>query len=372
MAVYKQKTSKNWWYCFVWNGKRIRQSTRQPVKRVAEQMEALHKANLAKNEAGITEKKEIPTFRTFAEREFLPFVLSRFSSKPKTLEYYANGLKSLLSFDPIASSAMDNIKQAQVRDFVSKRRGAQLQVSSINRELEVLRRMLRLALEWGVLDQPAIRIQMLPGEATRSRVLSRDEECRYLAAAEKLATQSVDTPGLRSTESTAQLQAGPPPTRRDPFLLRDVVTILLDCGLRPDELFRLRWENVHEGSLHIASGKTASARRQVPMTDRVASILEMRKNGASVEWVFPAPTRSAHIEKSTLRKQHRNVLRTAGLAPFSLYTFRHTCLTRWAAHMDPYTLAYLAGHADFSTTKRYVHPEIETVRRAIERARGDV
>ena len=42
---------------------------------------------------------------------------------------------------------------------------------------------------------------------------------------------------------------------------------------------------------------------------------------------------------------------------FPLYTFRHTCLTRWAAHMDPYTLGYLAGHSDFSTTRRYVHPQ---------------
>lgn len=29
--------------------------------------------------------------------------------------------------------------------------------------------------------------------------------------------------------------------------------------------------------------------------------------------------------------------------------------------MDPYTLAYLAGYSDFSTTKRYVHPQKESV-----------
>jgi hypothetical protein len=38
--------------------------------------------------------------------------------------------------------------------------------------------------------------------------------------------------------------------------------------------------------------------------------------------------------------------------------------------MDPYTLAYLAGHSDFSTTRRYVHPQADTVRAAIEKARG--
>ena len=37
--------------------------------------------------------------------------------------------------------------------------------------------------------------------------------------------------------------------------------------------------------------------------------------------------------------------------------------------MDPYTLALLAGHSDFSTRKRYVHPQADTVRAAIERAR---
>jgi integrase len=55
---------------------------------------------------------------------------------------------------------------------------------------------------------------------------------------------------------------------------------------------------------------------------------------------------------------------------FVPYTFRHTCLTRWAAYMDPYTLAYLAGHSDFGTTKRYVHPEMETVRAAMKKAQG--
>jgi len=38
--------------------------------------------------------------------------------------------------------------------------------------------------------------------------------------------------------------------------------------------------------------------------------------------------------------------------------------------MDPYTVAYLAGHSDFSTTKRYVHPQAETVRAAMELVRG--
>jgi len=36
--------------------------------------------------------------------------------------------------------------------------------------------------------------------------------------------------------------------------------------------------------------------------------------------------------------------------------------------IDPCTLAYLAGHGDFATTKRYVHPQVETVRKAMTMA----
>jgi integrase len=155
----------------------------------------------------------------------------------------------------------------------------------------------------------------------------------------------------------------------DPFLLRDVAVVLIDCALRPEECFRLRWEDLRAGALHVLFGKTASARRRIPLTDRVLARFEERRSVAKNGWVFPAPTRTGHIEKSTLKKQHKHVCGAAKLNEFTLYMFRHTCLTRWAEVMDPYTLAYLAVHSDFSTTKRYVHPQTETVLAAFDRAR---
>lgn len=86
--------------------------------------------------------------------------------------------------------------------------------------------------------------------------------------------------------------------------------------------------------------------------------------------MFPAPTRSGHIEKSSLNKEHPKICKLAKVTHFPLYTFRHTSLTRWAASMDPYTLGYLAGHSDFGTTRRYVHPQAYTIMEAIERARN--
>jgi integrase len=96
---------------------------------------------------------------------------------------------------------------------------------------------------------------------------------------------------------------------------------------------------VQNDVLHIPFGKTENARRRIPLSQRAAALLSMRRRQHSDEWVFPAPTRTGHIEKSSVRKQHRKALALAKLEPFNLYTLRHTCPTRWAAYMDPYTLA---------------------------------
>jgi hypothetical protein len=95
------------------------------------------------------------------------------------------------------------------------------------------------------------------------------------------------------------------------------------------------------------------------MTPNVRAILEMRlSKSAGEKWVFPAPTMSGHIEPSSLKKQHAKAVSEATrilreethdlkrvFEGFELYTLRHPCLTRWAPHKDPWTLAYLAGHA---------------------------
>jgi Phage integrase SAM-like domain len=183
MAVYKQSGSKNWWYKFNWNGEKIRESTKQTNKRVAEQMEAAHKVALAKGEVGIRERKPVQTLSEFAEQEFLPFVESRFAAKPKTLEYYKTGLKRLKEFSPLARCKLDAITPSAITDFIEVLRSDKLQISSINRVLEVLRRMLRLSLEWGKTERVPPKVQMIPGENERDRVLTDDEESRYLTAA---------------------------------------------------------------------------------------------------------------------------------------------------------------------------------------------
>jgi hypothetical protein len=73
----------------------------------------------------------------------------------------------------------------------------------VNSSLRVLRRVLRLAAEWGAIPV-APKIKLLRGEHHRERVVTPDEESRYLAMAGEL--------------------------------MADIATVLIDTGMRPEEM----------------------------------------------------------------------------------------------------------------------------------------
>lgn len=368
MAVYKR--GGIWWYKFAWNGKAIRESTKQSNKRTAEKMEAAHKTSLAKGEVGIRDRKPIPTLEKFMELDFLPFVRTTKAGKPNTVRFYENSVANLQACSKLAGLPMNEITAEQIAGFVAHRQVAKVQVSTLNRDLATLRRVFHLAQEWGKVSTILPRVRLLSGENRRERVLTPDEERKYREAATD-AGRALNQGYLLSLEGIRAVQRGQQPKKPDAFLLRDVATVLIECGLRPEECFRLRWQDsIRDGAVEIYTGKGRGSRRRIPASPMVLSVLDIRRAGATSEWVFPADTKSGHIEGSTLKKQHAAALKAAGIAPFVFYTFRHTCITRWAKHMDPFTLHVLAGHTDMNTTKRYVHPSDADILEAMEKVRG--
>jgi integrase len=368
MAVFKR--GKKWWYKFFWNGEPIRESTKQSNKRTAEQMEAAHRASLAKGEVGIREKKPVPTLEKFLENDFLPFVRTTKAAKPNTVRFYENSVANLQSYSKLAGLHLDQITTEHIAGFVAHRQCAKVQVSTVNRDLATLRRGFHLAAEWGKVSTILPRVRLLAGENHRERVLTPGEERKYLDAATAIG-QDLSEGYRRALEGIRAVKRGQQPSKPDAFLLRDVATVLIDCGLRPEECFRLNWqESIQDGAIEIHMGKGRGSRRRIPGSQRVLGVLEMRRADATSGWIFPADTKSGHIEASTLKKQHAAAVKNSGVAPFVLYTFRHTCITRWAKHMDPFTLHVLAGHTDMNTTKRYVHPSDADILEAMEKVRG--
>jgi integrase len=343
MSIYKR--GNVYWYKFTFDGEAIRKSTRQKNQNTARQMEASHRSSLAKGEVGIREKKAIPKLADFISERFEPW--ASVSTSAKTwLDYYRPGVRTILRYKPLANLRLNEITSEKAADFAAWRQSAGLQISSVNSSLQVLRRIMRLAVEWGAIEASP-KIKMLPGERHREHVVTFDEEDRYFAAAlEPLAS---------------------------------VAVILVDTGMRPDECYRLQWDAVNwnsgrNGTILVTHGKTSAARRVLPLSARVRQILQNRwdaEGRPNEGWVWSAPTRSKHFEKSTLKKQHKKALGLSRVRPFVLYSLRHTFLTRLGeSGCDAWTLARIAGHSSVAMSARYVHPSEGAVFAALDRLGG--
>ena len=155
--------------------------------------------------------------------------------------------------------------------------------------------------------------------------------------------------------------------RHGPFpALRDVARIILDQGMRPEEVMSLRVEHVDfkKGVLKVIDGKSRAARRTLVMTPEVKTILGSRAAGRTSGWVFLGKKPGEHLTK--LNNPHDAVTRKIG-AEFVLYEFRLTFATRFGEAVgDPIALATILGHANLKTVMRYCHPRESHTAKAMQ------
>lgn len=341
MSIYKR--GDVYWYKFMWNGRLVRQSTKQSNDKVARKMEAAHRTRLAEGLVGIREKKQV-TLGEFIKNRFEPWATGRFPVISQTWKsWYKPGLSTLQNYSPLSNQNLDEITGEHVDGFAAHLSAKGLLPTSVNARLRVVSSVLHKANKWGILDAVP-EIIMLKGENHRDRVLTTTEEEKYLSACKPL--------------------------------LCDFATILVDTGMRPEECFRMRWEHVswgsgRHGALSVTHGKTDAARRILPLTPRGRAILQARwELGERPQegWVWPARTESGHAEPSTVRKQHTKALKLSEVRPFVLYSLRHTMLTRLGeSGCDVWTLARIAGHSNVKISMRYVHPSDDHVLNALTR-----
>ena len=148
---------------------------------------------------------------------------------------------------------------------------------------------------------------------------------------------------------------------------------MLDTGMRPEEVFRVRVENIDfkQKTIFNPFGKTKAARRTIPMTGDVLARLRERAKEATrlgTPFVFPSPHNAVRPIGSVKKAHRASALRAGIKGHFRLYDLRHTFATRAVASgADLPTLSALLGHASILMTMRYVHPAAEQKRIAIER-----
>ena len=154
--------------------------------------------------------------------------------------------------------------------------------------------------------------------------------------------------------------------------LYDVGRLIINQGMRPDEVIRLAKVDIDlpRHLIHIRNGKSSAAKRAIPMTSESKEIIEQRMQTKS-NWLFPSSKDSSRpIGK--INSAHNRVLaeaRKQGLhLAFVPYDLRHTFATRAGqCGMDLPTLASILGHSSIRCLRFYVHPMQDHQRQAMAR-----
>ena len=280
---------------------------------------------------GITERRPAPTL-SVALREFLAWSTAEHRAHPRTTLPYKTSSKTILK--AFADVPLDRITAEDVERFKATRsaeKGARtkrvIRPATVNRELAFLKAVFHHAMKSDrVTRNPVSKVDFLNEENQQDRVLTYDEQRRYLNHA---------TP-----------------------LLRDVASLILETGARPEEIYTIEAKNVSVAGRYfvIPKGKTQAAKRRLGLTSTALSILARRLEARPAGFLFPCETDETRpIPK--VNNAHDRAVRDSGVAKFRLYDCRHTWATRAAeAGVDLVTLAALLGHSKLAMVTRYAHP----------------
>src|SRR5258708_13312837 len=116
--------------------------------------------------------------------------------------------------------------------------------------------------------------------------------------------------------------------------------MMLETGMRPEEVCRIRRENVHldQGYLFNPFGKTKAVRRKVPLTERACALLARRLEKVKGDFVFPGratdqpivKVNAAHVGTLARINRIRSEANESPIPHFRLYDLLPTCAPRGA------------------------------------------
>jgi integrase len=215
-------------------------------------------------------------------------------------------------------------------------------VASVNRELALLRRMFKIAVQEGWMTKDPFTagksLISLSDEVVRKRILSFEEENRLMAWV--------------SAEERCHL--------------RPIVICALDTGMRRSEITSLRWWHVdlERRAIHITAMNTKTLRgRDVPISDRLAQeLIEIRK--ANTERVF---ANERVFQAGNFKRSWATACRLAEIKDLHFHDLRATFATRLIAKgLANSLVAKILGHSSTAMTDRYTRTDDSIIQQAAE------
>lgn len=230
-----------------------------------------------------------------------------------------------------------------------------LKISTINRELSTMRRMMRFAYSEGWILKDIFfnaKVIDVSAEMERSRLLTPGEEIRLLEACQGkrevvyerilrgkkeniTATHDVDNPHLKA-----------------------ILLLAIDSGLRKGEILKLRWQDFdfENNLIRILGTHTKTEReRLAPLSKRAIDELKRIKRFSFDEKPFPF---------LNFKRSFATAKRLAAIENLQFRDLRRTAITKWQQQEIPLGVAgKLAGHTQLQTTmKHYTSTDAQMVR----------
>lgn len=255
----------------------------------------------------------------------------------KTAKVLLGAAKAHFGAKLIKSIRPSDVENYKLKRLNTKTRGdKERAISSVNRELALLRATLNFAIREGWLAHNVFSkcsVISKADENKRERVLSFDEEKRLLEALEYKNKQEKQTI----------------------VHIKPLIIAAIDTGCRRGELFKLRWQDVDfdNGLIYIRATNTKT------QTARVVGITERLHNELFKLWNDSAQQLELSVfgyesEYSNIYKAWKTACDKAKIYDLHFHDLRHTFATRIVEAGTPMALAMkLTGHSQLSTFQRY-------------------
>jgi len=272
----------------------------------------------------------VPTLEAFAPR-FVDGHARANRHKPSGI----NAIESILRWHlvpALGSKRLDAITNEQVQRL--KLELTHRAPKTVNNVLTVLSTLLRKAVEWGELERLPCAIKLLPNPKKTMGFHDFDQYERLLTIARR-----------RGTEAYLMVLLGG------------------DAGLRLGEILALEWRDVDLAARRLTVQRSdwlghvtvpkGGRSRQLPMTQRLTAALKAGRHLRSDRVLCLAD--GSAMTRDRVIKAVRGAQRVAGIDQ-GVHILRHTFCSHLAMKGAPArAIQELAGHADLSTTQRYMH-----------------
>lgn len=326
MTVYKDKRTGNYCYKFVYNRVQYHRCFKGLKEKEVEALESVARGELVKTGYDISQNVQyslselIEDYAEYANNNY---------SKPKEALFIVNNFYKL-----IGNKQAEQVSLADIEKYRTKRKNKNVKNSTINREVDNIRRVFSLAKEnKKIRINPCEDLTKLKQENPTKRYLTKEEEEKLL---------DVCNP-----------------------MMKAIIITALHTGMRSSEIKNLKWSDVFLKEKYLVALNTKNGKaRELIITDQMADIFNgLLRLG---EYVFTNPiTKQPYKDfKSTFERAVKN----AGIPHITFHELRHSTASRLnELGVDIATIQEYLDHSDIRTTRGYIHANRENIKIAIKK-----